>query len=93
VRRGPSALLVIGETLWVANTEAGTVSRVDSSDGESVDVGAGVPTGLASAGGLIWVLDPFANTVSVVVPDEARIVETIEVHGRAITAAGDAVFC
>ena len=92
VGRGPSALLVIGEKLWVANTEAGTVSRVDASDGESIDVGAGVPTGLAAAGGQIWVLDPFANTVSVVVPDEARIVEAIEVHGRAIAAAGDVVW-
>ena len=92
VGRGPSTVLAIGGDLWVANTDGGTVSRIDASTGDEAVVGAGVPTGLASAGAVIWVLDPFASTLSVVIPEEARVVDTIEVHGRAIAAAGDAVW-
>jgi class 3 adenylate cyclase/streptogramin lyase len=92
VGRGPSDVLAIGEDLWVANTDAVTVSRMDAANGDEVVVGTGVPTGLASAGGVIWVLDPFANTLTVVIPEEARVVDTIDVHGRAIAAAGDAVW-
>jgi DNA-binding beta-propeller fold protein YncE len=92
VGRGPSAILGRGEHLWVASTEDGTVSRIDVSDGEPAVIGAGVPTGLAAAGDEVWVLDPFASTLSIVHPEEARIVDTIELHGRAIAAAGDAVW-
>ena len=92
VGRGPSAVVASDESLWVANTDGGTVSRLDASDGETAVIGAGVPTGLAAAGGLIWVLDPFANTLSIVVPEEARTVDTIEIHGRAVAGAGETVW-
>jgi class 3 adenylate cyclase/DNA-binding beta-propeller fold protein YncE len=92
VGRGPSSVLVAGGDLWVANTDAGTVSRIEPADGDSSDVGAGVPVALASAGEQIWVLDPFAATLSVVDPEGARVVDTVEVHGRAIAAAGDVVW-
>ena len=92
IGHGPSAVLATGEDLWVASTDAGTVSRIDPSNGDEAVVGVGVPTGLASAGGVVWVLDPFANTLSIVIPEEARVVDTIDVHGRAIAAAGDAVW-
>lgn len=92
IGRGPSAVIGIDGRLWVANTDAGTVSRIDASNGDEAVVGAGVPTGLASAEGMVWVLDPFASTLDVVGPEEARVVDTIEVHGRAIAGAGDAVW-
>ena len=92
VGRGPSAVIAIDGSVWVANTDGGTVSRLDASGGETAVIGAGVPTGLAAAGGLIWVLDPFANTLSIVVPDDARTVDAIEVHGRAVAGAGEAIW-
>lgn len=52
----------------------------------------GVPIDLAASNGLIWVLDPFAGTVTVVDADDARVLQTIEVHGRALAATEDAVW-
>jgi class 3 adenylate cyclase/streptogramin lyase len=92
VGRGPSAVIATDDGVWVANTEGGTVSRLDATQGETAVVGAGVPTGLAAAGGLIWVLDPYANTLSIVVPSDARTVDVIEVHGRAVAGAGDTIW-
>jgi DNA-binding beta-propeller fold protein YncE len=92
VGRGPSAVVASNGEIWVANTDDSTVTRVDTASGETSVLGAGVPTGLAPAGGMIWVLDPFASTLSAVTPQEVRVVETIQIHGRAIAAAGDSVW-
>jgi class 3 adenylate cyclase/DNA-binding beta-propeller fold protein YncE len=92
VGQGPGAIAVDEAAVWVANTDGGTVSRIDRQGGENASFGAGVPTDLVVAGGLVWVLDPFASTLAVVSPGEARIVETIEVHGRAMAATDEAIW-
>jgi hypothetical protein len=54
VGRGAAALVVDGGTLWVARTQAGTVTRVVGSSRRVAHVG-GSPVSLALSGGKLWV--------------------------------------
>ena len=92
VGRGPATVTVAGDALWVVNTFGGTVSRIDRIDGQDAVVGVGVPTDLAVAADLIWVLDPYASTVSIVSPADGRLLQSLDVHGRAIDATDAAVW-
>jgi DNA-binding SARP family transcriptional activator len=56
VGRGPDALAVARGSLWVANEQDETVTRIDPATGRSVVVAVGGhPTGLVAAPGTIWV--------------------------------------
>jgi class 3 adenylate cyclase len=92
VGRGPSAIVVTSEALWVANSDGGTVSRVDRTSGEEAVIGSGAPMDLAITTGSLWVLDPFASTVTAVTTSDARVADTIDLHGRTIAASDDAVW-
>jgi DNA-binding beta-propeller fold protein YncE len=92
VGRGPSAIVVTPEALWVANSDGGTVSRVDRTSGEGAVIGSGAPMDLAITTGSLWVLDPFAGTVTVVTTNDTRVADTIDLHGRTIAATDDAVW-
>jgi YVTN family beta-propeller protein len=50
--------LAVGEgAVWVTNTDAGTVSRIDPATNEvvkTIEVG-GAPSGIVVAGGVVWV--------------------------------------
>jgi DNA-binding SARP family transcriptional activator/streptogramin lyase len=78
VGRGPDALAVANGSLWVANEDDGTVTRIDPATGRSVVVAVGGhPTGLAAAPGIIWVwtlahalvpVDPRFDTAGPAIP-------------------------
>ena len=54
---GPTAIAVGAGAVWVANTEAGTISRIDPATnevGDTIELGA-APAGLVVANGLLWV--------------------------------------
>jgi len=92
VGRGPSAVTSDGDSLWVANTFGGTVSRVDSTTGEEAVVGAGIPGDITVSDGLVWALDSFQGVALVISREDATILQTIPVHGRAIAANDEAVW-
>lgn len=92
VGSGPSAVALSGETAWVVNTFGGTLSRVGLTDGQDAVVGIGIPTDLAIDGDLVWVLDPFAGVVTVVSTNEARVVQSVDVQGRAIDASDSGIW-
>ena len=92
VGRGPGALAVTDAAIWVGNVDGSTVSRVDRETGQSAVVGVGVPAELAIANDLLWVMDPFASTVTIIRPSDATVVGTIDVHGRAMAAGDGAVW-
>ena len=63
----PSTIAVDGSTLWVADDEARTVTRIDVATATTDTIGAvGLPYALVAGSGRAWVLDPFAGTVVVI---------------------------
>ncbi len=92
VGRGASAVDVADGMLWVANTYGGTLSALPTRGGEGTVIGAGAPTDVAAWAGVVWVLDPFNGTVLAVGVSDARLLDTIDVRGRAIAASESGVW-
>lgn len=86
VGRGPNGVDVADGVIWIANTYGGTVGGITTGGASAAVVGAGAPTQLVVQDGVVWVLDPFAPSVAMVSADDGRVLETIEVRGRAIAA-------
>jgi streptogramin lyase len=83
----PKGVVVFAGDVWVANTGAGTVSRLTTSGEtiETIDVG-GMPRGLAAGFGRVWVAnggDPDAERgfVSAIDPDDTKNVESLDLPG------------
>jgi YVTN family beta-propeller protein len=77
----PSVLAAGDGAVWVANGNAGTVSRIDPSTRavvETIPVGSS-PSGIAVAPGAVWVTDNYGNAVSRIDPAVDRVVQTIPV--------------
>jgi YVTN family beta-propeller protein len=77
----PSAVVAGDGAVWVANSNAGTVSRIDPetrSAVETIPVGT-APSGLAVGGGAVWVANNDDGTVSRIDPMVGRVVQTIAV--------------
>jgi YVTN family beta-propeller protein len=95
VGREPGAMVAGAGSLWVANTQDGTVSRIDRHPNAEaiIDVG-GEPTGLAFGGGSLWVADGQARSVTQVDPGSNRIVRDVPVGNspRAVTAGFGALW-
>jgi len=74
---GPIGLAFDGERIWVANSDDGTVSRLNASSGRSagepVRVGRG-PVALAFAEGSLWVANQDDKTLTRVDADDGRVV-------------------
>ena len=88
---GPSALAVVHDGIWVANTLDSTVSRIDPASGSvvaTIPVGSG-PTAVAVAGGSVWVANQYSKTVSRIDPSRNAVAQTIAV-GIPPTALGRA---
>jgi DNA-binding SARP family transcriptional activator/streptogramin lyase len=84
VGRGPDALAVADGSLWVANEEDETVTRIDPATGRSVVVAVGGhPTGLAAARGTVWVW----TLEHSLVPIDPRF----DTAGEAISLAADVI--
>jgi YVTN family beta-propeller protein len=94
VRTGASlqSLAVGGGSLWVANHDAGTVSRIDQASGKVVaDIPVpSEPHRVAYGAGAAWVGNWHDNSVSRIDPQTNRAVETIAVGGHPIDVAATA---
>ncbi|MEP6953044.1 MAG: protein kinase [Solirubrobacteraceae bacterium] len=92
VGRGPSAVAWSHGALWVANTDDGTVSRVDGRRGVQTAVitlaSGSYPTSLVAGPGGVWVASERGGTVSHIDPVHNRVRRTLklgtEPHGLAV---------
>jgi YVTN family beta-propeller protein len=77
----PSALAAGDGSVWAANADAGTVSRIDPRSGTVVDTVPvrSTPSGVAVGDGAVWVTDNLSQTVSRVDPAVDRVVQTTPV--------------
>jgi YVTN family beta-propeller protein len=75
----PTAVAVGEGSVWVANFDEQTVSRIDpATRKELIRIPAGgAPTGLAVGDGFVWVTHGFAGTVSQIDPGLNRITTTL----------------
>ena len=92
VGRGPGALAVTDSTIWVGNVDGSTLSRVDRKTGQTAVIGVRSPIDVDLANDLVWVMDPFANTVTIILSGDTTVVGTIDVHGRAMAAGDSAIW-
>jgi DNA-binding beta-propeller fold protein YncE len=77
----PLALEALGDAVWSANHDDGTLRRMDAATGTlegTVDLGV-EPHGMAAARGAIWVADAHHNAVLRVDPGSGRTVARIPV--------------
>jgi DNA-binding SARP family transcriptional activator len=83
VGRRPVALAIGHGSVWVANTDDGTVSRIDPERREVVrTIGIGAPAvDLAVATDAVWVANGSDGTVSRIDPSADAVVETIDLRG------------
>ena len=83
VGRRPVALAIGHGSVWVANTDDGTVSRIDQDRHEVIrTIGIGAPAiALAVATDAVWVANGSDGTVSRIDPSADAVVETIDLRG------------
>jgi YVTN family beta-propeller protein len=81
--RPPAALISANGSLWTANPDAGTVSRVDlattSVDDEITDVGT--PAALAAGAGAIWATGVPGEKVMRIDPGTGTVTQTVRLGG------------
>jgi DNA-binding SARP family transcriptional activator len=84
VGRRPVALAIGHGSVWVANTDDGTVSRIDQDRHEVIrTIGIGAPAiHVAVATDAVWVANGSDGTVSRIDPSADAVVETIDLSGR-----------
>ncbi len=89
---GPGAILADGDRVWVANPDAGTVSRIDvgsRSIVQTVPVGRD-PSAMAAGFAAIWVVDSGGPTLSRISPATNTVVKTIDLgNGPTGVTVGD----
>jgi len=89
VGAGPGAIAVGGGSVWVANAQDGTVSRIDRERDEVVTIPVGEqPGGLAYGSGSLFVTIPSERSVAQVSPRSNRVVRTIDVANSPQGIAG-----
>ena len=79
--RGLYAPRPVAGAIWVANQNAGTVSRIDPATKapvQTIDVGS-APAGIAVGDGAVWVTNASDGTLSRINADTNRVVHTIPV--------------
>jgi DNA-binding SARP family transcriptional activator len=83
VGRRPVALAIGHGSVWVANTDDGTVSRIHPDRHEVIrTIGIGAPAiDLAVATDAVWVANGSDGTVSRIDPSADAVVETIDLRG------------
>jgi YVTN family beta-propeller protein len=81
VGSGPVAIVLGHDSLWVANSEDDTVSRIDPAAREvEATIGVASPVDLAVAADAIWVASGIAGTVSRIDPESNDVVATIDLR-------------
>ena len=97
VGANPKGIAVGDDAVWVANTDDGTVSRIDpeavEADAETITVGT-EPRGVVAAFGSVWVTNGTDNSVSRIDPEDREVIETIPVGEgpEGITAGADSIW-
>jgi DNA-binding SARP family transcriptional activator len=93
VGRRPIAVAVGAGGVWVANSESGTVTRLDPATGKFVDtIGVGADLNDVAVGlGSVWVADGNDGTVTEIDPGLDQVARTIPQGGQS-TVAPDPVF-
>ena len=83
VGRRPVALAIGHGSVWVANADDGTVSRIDPDRGDVIrTIGIGAPAiDLAVATDAVWVANGSDGTISRIDPSVDAVVETIDLRG------------
>jgi len=83
VGRRPVAVAIGHGSVWVANTDDGTVSRIDPDRREVIrTIGIGAPAiDLAVAADAVWVANGSDGTISRIDPSADAVVETIDLRG------------
>jgi DNA-binding SARP family transcriptional activator/glutamine cyclotransferase len=83
VGRRPVALAIGHGSVWVANADDGTVSRIHPDRGEVIrTIGIGAPAiDLAATTDAVWVANGSDGTVSRIDPSVDAVVETIDLRG------------
>jgi DNA-binding beta-propeller fold protein YncE len=83
VGRRPVAVAIGHGSVWVANADDGTVSRIDQDRHELIrTIGIGAPAiDLAVATDAVWVANGSDGTVSRIDPSADAVVETIDLRG------------
>jgi YVTN family beta-propeller protein len=92
----PTSMTAGFGSLWVTQSAAGTVSRVDlrtRTIRQTIRVGGG-PSAITVAAGDVWVANTLDGSVSRIDPNTEAVVQTIPVGGlpSALTSAADAVW-
>jgi DNA-binding SARP family transcriptional activator/ABC-type transport system substrate-binding protein len=88
VGRGPGAIVQSGNSLWVANTLDGTVTRLERGTNRTttIDVGAD-PTAIAAGAGSVWVASGGGGTISQIDRASNKVVQRIKVGGQPTSVA------
>jgi YVTN family beta-propeller protein len=79
VGAAPSGVVSAGETVWVTNRDAQSVSQIQlrtGTVGQTIAVGAG-PAGIVIAGGHVWVLNALDGDISRIDPKKGEVVQRI----------------
>jgi YVTN family beta-propeller protein len=91
VGSSPSAVAAGAGSVWVANYDDNTVSRIDPATHATQTIPVdSTPSGIAVGAGAVWVANNFGGTVSRIAPAVNRVVQTIRVgNGPSGVAVGD----
>jgi streptogramin lyase len=94
IDRGPTALAFGDGVAWSANTDAGTVSRINWSSGLVTGIGqAGRrPSDVALTPGRAWVVDRYSNQVALIEAGQGALIDTFAIHASAIAAEENQVW-
>jgi class 3 adenylate cyclase len=94
VGRGPDAIAFADGILWVANIDAGTVTKVDASSGAVTALGqvGPHPSSVIVMDGQVWVADRYVDQVSVLAADSGTLQKQLAVHAAALAAGETSVW-
>ena len=92
--RGPTSLAFGNGAVWSANTDAGTVSRIDWSSGAVSGIGqAGRrPWDVALTTGRVWVADRYSDQVALIDANQGGLIDTFAIHASAIATGENQVW-
>jgi hypothetical protein len=84
----------VGGSVWSANTDAGTLTRIDASDAASATVGqvSSRPTDLTHDRALLWVADRYSDQVTLLDASSGDLQERVDLHASAIDAGPSGVW-
>jgi YVTN family beta-propeller protein len=87
VGRNPGAVAAQGTTIWVANSDDGTVEAIDSRSGSAIRTVplsfSDAPNGVAVGGGFVWVISSTTGKLYMIDPTQAHAVKAFIVPNGA----------